>query len=293
METLEALEIECNLIEDYYGQEPMPVKVVSGDEEKKEPDFSISLSDVDDDVDSDYNVEEVERINKRYSLLLKVGGAPMKKIYDDVTTTAGVGGTSFEDLSYNDHCLCADVADMKGALEDTNSKPQRMIGLLSSLHYSAKYALSRIAHYRASHPATEAELSRRTMDENVGLHSYIPIVLLDSTPGIRRSLRALARTRRMNRERIQRGDKPVVGGKEVSDTTFKKLTGKDPAEVRKSHESDLISYVCQEAKLSPHIVEMLVEVVVDPLCEYYDQKKKKRKAKIIVTGEKKIVSHNK
>jgi hypothetical protein len=37
-----------------------------------------------------------------------------------------------------------------------------------------------------------------------------------STPGIRRALKALARRKRANVNRVARGKKPIVGGKKVS-----------------------------------------------------------------------------
>lgn len=46
-----------------------------------------------------------------------------------------------------------------------------------------------------------------------------------STPGRRRALRALARRRRANRNRIAQGKKPILEGKQVSASTFRKKTG--------------------------------------------------------------------
>jgi len=45
------------------------------------------------------------------------------------------------------------------------------------------------------------------------------------TPGIRKALKAMARTRKANVNRIAAGKKPVVGGKKVSLKTFNKKTG--------------------------------------------------------------------
>ena len=45
------------------------------------------------------------------------------------------------------------------------------------------------------------------------------------TPGRRRALRALAKRRGNNTRRIARGQKPIMGGKQVSLSTFNKKTG--------------------------------------------------------------------
>lgn len=37
-----------------------------------------------------------------------------------------------------------------------------------------------------------------------------------STPGRRKALKALARRKRINLQRVARGEKPIVGGKKVS-----------------------------------------------------------------------------
>jgi hypothetical protein len=46
-----------------------------------------------------------------------------------------------------------------------------------------------------------------------------------STPGRRRALRALAARKRANRNRIAKGQKPIVGGKAVTLSTFNRKTG--------------------------------------------------------------------
>lgn len=46
-----------------------------------------------------------------------------------------------------------------------------------------------------------------------------------STPGRRKSLRALGRRKRSNTARIAAGKKPILGGKPVSPSTFRKRTG--------------------------------------------------------------------
>jgi hypothetical protein len=45
------------------------------------------------------------------------------------------------------------------------------------------------------------------------------------TPGIRRALKALAGRRRSNKRRIRAGKKPIIGGKKVSMSTFRRKTG--------------------------------------------------------------------
>lgn len=58
--------------------------------------------------------------------------------------------------------------------------------------------------------------------------------LLEHTPGIRRALRALARARRLNKQRVMRGVKPVIGGKKIAISTYIRRYG-DP---RKRAEAD-------------------------------------------------------
>ena len=45
-----------------------------------------------------------------------------------------------------------------------------------------------------------------------------------STPGRRKALKALASRKRANKARIKAGKKPILGGKKVSLSTFRKKT---------------------------------------------------------------------
>lgn len=47
-----------------------------------------------------------------------------------------------------------------------------------------------------------------------------------STPARRRALKALAKRKRANKQRIKQGKKPIIGGKKVSMSTFRRKTGK-------------------------------------------------------------------
>lgn len=53
------------------------------------------------------------------------------------------------------------------------------------------------------------------------------------TPGRAKALRALGARKRANRKRIQAGKKPIVGGKQVSASSFTKATGKSVASIKK------------------------------------------------------------
>lgn len=45
------------------------------------------------------------------------------------------------------------------------------------------------------------------------------------TAGRRRALKALARRKRINKDRIAQGKKPIIGGKKVAMSTFRRKTG--------------------------------------------------------------------
>ena len=62
-------------------------------------------------------------------------------------------------------------------------------------------------------------------DDDIFPNELIGKEYLGRTAGIRRALRALARTRKANVNRIALGKKPKVGGKKVSLKTFNKKTG--------------------------------------------------------------------
>lgn len=47
-----------------------------------------------------------------------------------------------------------------------------------------------------------------------------------TTPGRRKALKALAARRRANKARIKAGKKPIIGGKKVSLSTFRRKTSK-------------------------------------------------------------------
>ena len=54
-----------------------------------------------------------------------------------------------------------------------------------------------------------------------------------STPGKAKALRALGAAKRRNRQRIQAGKKPIIGGRKVSPGKFKATTGESVSKVKK------------------------------------------------------------
>lgn len=53
-----------------------------------------------------------------------------------------------------------------------------------------------------------------------------------STPGRRKALKALARRKRANTNRLAAGKKPILGGKQVSKGTFRSKTGASASQAK-------------------------------------------------------------
>ena len=80
---------------------------------------------------------------------------------------------------------------------------------------------------------TDAELATAVAESGDDMETFADHSLFERPAGIRRSLKALARAKKKNIERVKKGQKPVVGGKAVTLRTFADKLGVKPKTVKR------------------------------------------------------------
>lgn len=132
------------------------------------PDLSITygdLNDDDDEADHKYSAKSAHRASEDMDRVIDLGGKVAKDMIDKAHDYTGNGGSSFDDMTPEQHQDLSDHYSMVSRLAPQDSTEARVASVLSSIHSSACWGLKGCAEGRARDIDNDADDEKSEVGE--------------------------------------------------------------------------------------------------------------------------------